>query len=77
MKEKKPKTLKQIIKAKKYVFYDFCIPWNVEIEHKFKAAMEMNPHADPECTLDRICRPYIERKLAWTEADKMKVQKGV
>lgn len=71
------KLYKNLIREKKKLFKYFFIPWNEEIERKFATEMETYPNADPELVLDRICRPYIDKKLEWTEADKLKVQKGV
>ena len=68
---------KDLIREKKQLFKDFYIPWRKKIEKDFATEMAARPNADPELILDRICRPYIHKKLAWTEADKMKVQKGM
>lgn len=58
------KKLEDIIKAKKRVFSDFSIPWDEEIESKFKREMERNPYADPELILDRMTHDAILHRLA-------------
>ena len=70
------KPYKNLVREKKAIFKDFYIPWDNEIERRLETEMNANPLADPEIILDRICRPYINKKLAWTEADMLKVQKG-
>ena len=47
-----------LIKEKKQVFNDLRIPWNKEIEQTFKR--EKKNSIDPQHTLDRICKPYLE-----------------
>lgn len=50
-----------LIKEKKQVFNDLRIPWNKEIEQTFKR--EKKNSVDPQHTLDRICKPYLEYAL--------------
>lgn len=55
---------KDLIREKKIVFQGFCIPWDVEIERRLEAEAKAKPDVDPQYILDRIARPYIDRKLA-------------
>lgn len=49
-----------LIQEKKAVFDGFKIPWNKEIEIKFKKEKASYPNIDPQIILDRICKSYLE-----------------
>lgn len=48
-----------LIQEKKAVFNGFKIPWNKEIEVKFKREKTSYPNIDPQIILDRICQSYL------------------
>ena len=56
--------MKAIIDAKREVFYDMRIPWDMAIERKFAESLSRFPNGNPEIILDNIASSYIERALS-------------
>ena len=50
---------KRLLCEKKQVFEDFHVPWDYEIEQKFKREMSKFPNRDPSIVLDRIAHDYL------------------
>lgn len=50
---------KRLLREKKQVFEDFHVPWDYEIEQKFKREMSKFPNKDPSIVLDRISHDYL------------------
>lgn len=50
---------KRLLCEKKQVFEDFHVPWDYEIEQKFKREMSKFPNKDPSIVLDRIAHDYL------------------
>ena len=70
------KQQRTMITDKKHLFKDFYIKWDPAIEERFVTEMAAKPDKDPQYILDSICRPYIDRKLTWTDKDALKVHKA-
>ena len=49
----------RLLCEKKQVFEDFNVPWDYEIEQKFKREMSKFPNKDPSIVLDRIAHDYL------------------
>lgn len=49
----------RLLCEKKQVFEDFNVPWDYEIEQKFKREMSKFPNRDPSIVLDRIAHDYL------------------
>ena len=52
--------MNSILREKRQIFSDLCIPWDDKIQREFDLEMSKRNNADPQVVADIICHDYIE-----------------
>lgn len=55
--------MNSVLREKRQIFSDLCIPWDDRIQREFDMEMSKRNNADPQVVADIICRDYIDRAM--------------
>ena len=58
--ERKEDKMNPVLREKRQIFSDLCIPWDDRIQREFDLEMSKRNNADPQIVADMICHDYIE-----------------